>query len=448
VTSFNGLSIALAGLRSARRSMDVAAGNVANASNPEYARRKTVTGLTPPVPGALVQVGSEGLYLQRITDQFYEQRSLTEASAASKLTRGAEMLSDLERTVPEPSPNGIAAAMGEFFASYDEVATAAGQLPVREVAITRAADAAAAFNLASTQMSRVRDDSASRLELVVEEVNFLSGRLAGLNRSITEAAAAGNDPSAFLDDRDTTARRLSELVGAKFDAGPNGTLSATLAGSTLVFDSVSNQLSVTDTGVTLGLAWAGPAFSGPVTSDVGGEAAAYIEFANATLPSAVADLDTAAVDFMNQVNALHSSGYSQDGTTALALFVGSTAATMTVNPTVAADPAKLATGATNAPLDTSVATRIADLATASVGPLASFRSFVAGLGSQVRLSQQQAEVQVGVLSQVDTARQAARGVSVDEEIASIVEFQRAYEASAKVIQVFDTTMDALMSIVR
>jgi flagellar hook-associated protein 1 FlgK len=121
---------------------------------------------------------------------------------------------------------------------------------------------------------------------------------------------------------------------------------------------------------------------------------------------------------------------------------------MGVNPVVASDPAKLAAGTTNGPLDTSVATRIADLATASAGPLATFRNFIAGLGSQVRLSQQQAEVQVGVLSQVDTARAAARGVSIDEEVASIVEFQRAYEASAKVIQVFDSTMDALMSIVR
>ena len=448
MTNFSGLSIALAGLRSARRNMDVAAGNVANAQNPDYARRRMVTGLTPPTEGALQLSSSEGQYLQRITDEFYERRSLTEASVASRLTKSAQMLADLEQTVPEPSDTGISAKMGQLFGAFGDVTDAPGQLPVRQVAVNAAQDLVSTFHLAADQMGRVRQDTVGRMEQLVQEVNSLTARVAGLNQSIVDATAAGNDPGAFLDDRDASMRRLTELVGPSFQPGPNGTTSATLGSGTMVFGNLANRLRVTDDGTTVGLAWDGPAITGPVSGTFGGEAAAYTEFTNTTLPGRLAQLDAVAADFMTQVNALHASGYSMDGTTGLALFTGTTAANIAVDPAVAADPAKLAAGATAGPLDTSVAARIADLASAATGPLSSYRSFVSQLGSDVQVALQGAETQVGVLSQLDTARASARGVSIDEEVAAIVEYQRLYEASAKVISTIDSTMDALMSIVR
>lgn len=448
MTNFSGLSIALAGLRSARRQMDVAAQNVSNAQNPDYARRRLVSGSAPPTIGGLPMAGPDGLFTQRITDEFYERRALTESATAQHLTTLASLLGGIEQAVPEPSGAGVPAALSSFFTGLNEVAGDPSNVPVREAAIARAVDLTQAFNQIDDSLTRVRSDVVSKLQTLASDVNSLADRLAQLNQGILNTNAAGGDPGDAIDQRDAIARQLAEKIGARFEPGANGTINVFVGGGNLVTGNQANHLRATDDGTTAGLAWDGPAFTGPVSGIISGDAAAFLEMANSRIASTRTRLDAAASALVTQVNALHQAGFGLDGSTGRPLFLGVTAGDLTVNPDLTADASRLAAGSTASPMDSSIATRLADLAAAVNGPLGEFQRFVAGIGGEVRGSQQLAEVQVGVLGQIDAARFSARGVSVDEEVASLVGFQRSYEASSKVIQVFNTTMDALMSIVR
>jgi len=53
-----------------------------------------------------------------------------------------------------------------------------------------------------------------------------------------------------------------------------------------------------------------------------------------------------------------------------------------------------------------------------------------------------------VMQQLKHLRDQISGVSIDEEAAMLLKFQRSYEANAKFFQVTDQALDLLMSLVR
>jgi flagellar hook-associated protein 1 FlgK len=55
------------------------------------------------------------------------------------------------------------------------------------------------------------------------------------------------------------------------------------------------------------------------------------------------------------------------------------------------------------------------------------------------------ENQTGVLNIVRGQRESTSGVSLDEEAAELMKFQRAYQASARVISVVDQMLDIVVN---
>ena len=55
------------------------------------------------------------------------------------------------------------------------------------------------------------------------------------------------------------------------------------------------------------------------------------------------------------------------------------------------------------------------------------------------------EVQRLTLSHLEQLRQSASGVSLDEEMVNLIQFQRAYEAAARLISVINEMLDALIN---
>jgi len=69
-------------------------------------------------------------------------------------------------------------------------------------------------------------------------------------------------------------------------------------------------------------------------------------------------------------------------------------------------------------------------------------------GNDVGLARQQETFFKGEADSLSQQRQAFSGVNVDEELVSMIKFQRAYEASAKVIQTSNQMLDSLMGLIR
>jgi flagellar hook-associated protein 1 FlgK len=121
------------------------------------------------------------------------------------------------------------------------------------------------------------------------------------------------------------------------------------------------------------------------------------------------------------------------------------AANMTVAIT---DPSKIAAAsvpvppATFAVGDNTNALALADIQNQAVTdnetPIDYYSNFVSELGNEVAGTTAQNSAQQTVLNQLQQQVSSTSGVSLDEEAVNLIQFQRAYEASARIISTIDS----------
>jgi flagellar hook-associated protein 1 FlgK len=70
------------------------------------------------------------------------------------------------------------------------------------------------------------------------------------------------------------------------------------------------------------------------------------------------------------------------------------------------------------------------------------------MGSDLASAQSTSTTREAVVRQLQQMRDQASGVSLDEEAATMLKFQRAYEASARFFTTINSTLDTLMGMVQ
>ena len=76
-----------------------------------------------------------------------------------------------------------------------------------------------------------------------------------------------------------------------------------------------------------------------------------------------------------------------------------------------------------------------------------YAASMADIGSRVQGADYLAQVSTSVASDAETTRSSQAGVNLDEEAARLMQFQQAYQASAKMLQTAQSLFDQLLSIV-
>jgi flagellar hook-associated protein 1 FlgK len=138
-------------------------------------------------------------------------------------------------------------------------------------------------------------------------------------------------------------------------------------------------------------------------------------------------------------------------------FNGTEAGSIRVNQNLIDRPELLSSG-TDPDLsvtgDNSIALQFAQLRDASIldGNTQNFNQFyestLVEIGISARANRQLLDVQLNATQDFDFRRQEVSGVSIDEEVTQLIQFQRAFEASARVITVADSLLGTLIDLVR
>jgi flagellar hook-associated protein 1 FlgK len=106
------------------------------------------------------------------------------------------------------------------------------------------------------------------------------------------------------------------------------------------------------------------------------------------------------------------------------------------------DTAKVATSTTaGGVVDGSAADLLAEL----TGPDTAYQRLVNGFGTTVASGDRLSSSQQMLTEQVDAARDQLAGVSLDEEMLAMVQYQRGYEAAARVLTTVDSMLDTLIN---
>lgn len=448
--TFSSVNNALSALRYHQVVMDVSSGNIANVSTEGYARRRVIgeaTGAAPqPAMWSRYEGAGDGVRvgdLQRLVDPFLDARARREHGHQAYLDTRQAVLSRVESGIGEPGPDGVSAALADFARSWHDLANNPATEATRAQVLARAASLADAVAVQRRNLTAEEGDQRAALVVHVDEVNTLAADLATTNRSIAVARMNGTEAGVLLDARDALALRLSELTGATAVENAKGGLDMELGGTALVAGADAGVLASDSTGSVFTVTPEGGT-AADVTTSVGGTAGAVASLLTTTLPGHRAGIDAVAQEIATVVNDAHRAGFDQDGDSGQALF--------TFDPTAPGGPLVLALtdprdvaasgiggGANN---DGGNATA---LAVALVAPESSYQRLVSGFGNEVASVRRLAANQQTLTGQVDGAREQLSGVSLDEEMVTMLQAQRAYEAAARVMTTVDSVLDTLIN---
>jgi flagellar hook-associated protein 1 len=187
----------------------------------------------------------------------------------------------------------------------------------------------------------------------------------------------------------------------------------------------------------------------------GGQLGALLEVRDAILPSYREKLDALTGAIITAVNEQQRRGYDRYGNAGGDFFDSTSlgAQTMGVSAAVVADANLIAASSTIA-RDGDNARKIAAIKdalimssdTATIGE--GYASFIGQVGLDAAQAKRSADHNQLVMDQVSNQRESVSGVSIDEEMLSLIRYQMGYNAAGKLTQTINELLDTLMSLVQ
>jgi len=450
------LNSAARALDAQRFGMDVTGQNIANVNTPGYSRRAIDLVWIAPYDKMSAGGGVEVVGVRALRDRLLDRRLQQELPAERREAAIAEALRTVEAAIGRPGES-LDVKLNAFFDSFAKLADNPTSSVARQEVLLQGGALATSFQDMAARLRSAQADSDQQIRAVVDQVNTLTSRMAALNATASHAAATGALP-ALQDEQLYLARQLSELVDVSVIDHGNGVVDITLGnGKPLVVAEHQYDLG---TSSTAPLGYASITSGGvDVTSQItGGRLGGLLQVRDVNVPAYLDQLDTLAYNVATQVNTLHTAGYDQTGTAGVAFFtfspsiVGTAGAAeaLVVNPLVAADARKIAAASITDVGDNQTARGIAALRDARVlnSGTATFTDawgqLVYTVGRDSKDAADDQATREEIVRQVDQLRDQISGVSLDEEAANLLKFQRAYEANARFFKACEDTIDSLL----
>jgi flagellar hook-associated protein 1 FlgK len=280
----------------------------------------------------------------------------------------------------------------------------------------------------------------------VDEVNQTAAAVAEFNKAIVKATRAGRAPNDLQDQRDLLVQKLAGAAGAVLRPGQDGAVDVELSGRLLVSGDTSARLALSgaDHLATPADAAAVVWEDDDAATAVGGRLHGMLVELNAVLPAYRDGLQEVTAALVDRVNTQHAQGFDPTGTAGGDVFEvggGRLRVVITEPGGIAASSTSVAGGDRGG----ANAAALAELSTAAGGPDQLYRRLVVKLGVDAQAANRRVDIQADILAQVDAAREAESGVNLDEEMASMLAYQRAYEGAARFVSSIDEVLDTLIN---
>ena len=444
---FSSLSMAARSLEAQRAGLDTAGQNIANLNTPGYARRRL--GLAEVVNGT---GGVEVTGVRSVRDVVLDARLRAVIPDEAREGAIAGALALAETAIGAPG-QGLDGRLAAFFDAVSALSVDPTSAAARDGVALQGRQLAASFNSTARGLADTARLADVGVRNGVSELNALTAEIAQLNAAIT--AAGGADLAALRDRQQLAVESLSKLTSVAVLTRADGGVDVTIpSGRPLVIGDTSYAITLGSAPVTgnARLTLGNVDITTEVTS---GKIGGLTYTRDTLIPGYQARLDDLAFGVAQQVNTLHQSGFDLNGNAGVAFFtppaaVAGAAAGLAVNPALTGNPSLVVASQTGAPGDNQIARQIAALRDQPVlfGGTATVTEGWGQLAHRVGADLDGARAQQlskrGVADEVARLRDQVSGVSLDEEAASMIKFQRGYEANAKYFAAVDEMILTLM----
>src|SRR3954469_5223700 len=461
ISSFHGLQTALRGLEAAQLQIDTTGHNISNANTEGYTRQQAILAASPALGAISVwgqtlpgQVGSgvDVTGYRRIRDQFNDNALRSQLGQQAGAGVAQDALQRVALSFPEPGNNGLQSIMTKFWNALHDVASNPDNAGARTSLVKQSQTMTAAFNTAPSDLVSQRTDADNQANTVVDQINAISTQIAGLNDSISKLVAVGQTPNDLMDSRDKLVDDLSALGNVSVSYSGNNVATVSGGGRTVVAPSGATSRSRSDFDAEF------PNAMSPTSGKLG----ALLDVYQNVIPGFQSRLDKLAVAIHDDVNAVHAQGFDLSGNAGGKFFASASitsASQLAIDPAILADPTKVAAAgsATSGPGDATNAFALLGLSDGSTPPPVStlgstykdyYSSLISDLGVAAQSATGTKTTADAVVNTLTAQRQSVSGVSLDEEMTNLIQFQHAYSAAGRMISTMDQMLDTLIGMVR
>jgi flagellar hook-associated protein 1 len=451
---FSGLEIGKRALMAQQLAMNTASHNIANSTTPGYTRQRVslVASYPADTPQGSVGTGVLAESVRQIRDLFLTEQYRGANSNQTQWETTHKTLSQVESFFNEPGDTGLAQSLSDFWNAWENLAT---NPTSRSTVIEKTNVLINSIKQHATQLNDLQASLDSEITNRVQQINQLGGQIAAINKQIVGAELAGDKANDLRDKRDLLVDQLSTFTQVRTIERPNGSLTVLLGSMALV--DAGDSLKITSKTEKSGNSTITRAVWENTNFDIefsGGELYALQQLRDKVLPEYQGGLDTLAKTIVEQVNAIHRAGVGADGSTGINFFspFNTTAMTMSLNTEIQNDPNLIAAAIiSGAPGDTRNAQAISELRSSTVlsANTQTISEYYAGLVGTLGIKTQEASNLKDnynlLATQLDNAKQSVQGVSIDEEMTNMMKYQKAYEASARMITYIDSALETIIS---
>jgi flagellar hook-associated protein FlgK len=509
MSSFYGIQIAKTGLSVSQQQLNVTAHNISNVDTTGYTRQRVNTSAIVPSSTNVMfasrelnvgqGVSADGV--EQVRSEFLDYQYRDQNSTTSKWSTKNQYFSyveDLFNTELDDSDSsggtGITSVLGDFYTSLDSLnaspADATARANVQQNALKLTETVNDYYNSLLSQQKALNVN----VKTTVDQINSCASQIADLNQQIDAYELSGEKANDLRDQRNQALDQLSSLIQINYSEDNSGNVNVQVGGRNLVMGSTANKMAVDATlanpiqaGASNNLYqvyWADSSGNPtPIKVDItSGSLSGYLDVRDGNdtntqgIPYIVGQLNNFCQSITKQVNAIHAKGYTMpDATngnvsqTGINFFKDTstaqdaslvTAANFSVSDEVKASIYNIAASDTKVTVDSSgnmqqgngnIALQLSKLVdqTDSAGNDTSFsgvfRTIVTGVGIEMNHIQNTSDTQTVLQSHLSDQRQSVSGVSLDEEMTNMIQFQHAYAAASRVITAMDEQLNTLIN---
>lgn len=468
---FTALNAGRTSLEVNQKSIEIIGNNISNVNTAGYSRQSAELSPYPSMNfgGFFVGQGVVVSDVRRDHDTFVTGQ-LQEKSIEFGLQSGqANPLAELERIFNITDDN-LATEIDSFFDSWQELSANPSGLVERDIVIQRGELLAENFHTITNDLNTVQLNINDSIVSKVDDVNSKITEIAELNSRIFTVEIQGQTANSARDRRDMLAKELSSSLGIQTYYDNKGMMAVQLPGGLpLVQGTEAMTITAVPNGQDLDL----ELNAGGVTrtiglNNLGGEFYGLVNIRDTVIPGLNDNLDRLAYEITQAVNTAHAAGAGLDSVTGRNFFTPNPvplppadpwvdaarniAVALTDSNHVAAAQAPIPP-ATVAPGDNRNALIIANLGeTILINGSDNFDAYYGKMTATVGIMANQNTLSLGgaedAMVQLQNLRDGLAGVSLDEEMINLIQFQRGFESSAKFLSTVDEMMASLMNLKR
>lgn len=454
------MALAQQALMANQTALNITSNNVANQNTPGYTREVATWTENDSVTigsttlGMGVSAGSAASQRDRILEKRVQQQIQVQSQSQTlgDALNQVQSIFGLTSSSNSASTTALGTALNNFYNALSSLTANPSDQATRQKVISAASNMVGAFNSASNQMTAVSSDLDKQVSGDVGTVNGLLSQIATLNQKIA-STSPNTDAGVLEDQRQQAIAQLSGYVGLDQISNENNQITLTTTnGAVLVSGAQAYTMSTTMVGGKTNIIAGVPATD--VTSGLtGGALGGALEARDQLLPQYQSALDELAFEIGTQVNQVNALGLDGNGNPGGAIFqlpatAAGAAALMTMattNPQAVAAAAvgEGVTGTGNAQL---LAALAGGASISGQTPLEFLTGLLGQIGNAASSAASDNTTQQALLSQLTSQRNSLSAVSLDEEAANLTQYQRAYQAAAKIFSITDQMMASALNL--